>query len=68
MSLSNASRTALAEAIWFSVFTLILAVPKGIAFWMSLVGIPVPPCNTNGKPVEAPISSISLNPNLGSPL
>ena len=40
----------------------------GIAFGVSLVGIPVPPCNTNGKPVDKPISSISLNPNFGSPL
>src|SRR5699024_12838520 len=68
LSLSKASRTALAEAIWFSVLTLIFAVPTGIAFGISFVGILVPPRNTNPKPVQAPNSSLSLNPNFRAPL
>ena len=40
---ASVSRTAFAEAIWFSVLTLIFAVPKEIAFLMSAVGMPVPP-------------------------
>ena len=43
LSLSKISRITFVAAIWFSVFTLIFAVPKEIARWISFVGIPVPP-------------------------
>ena len=68
MSLANTSRTTFVAAIWFSVLTLIFAVPKEIERWISFVGIPVPPCNTNGRSAKFEISSISLKPKFGSPL
>ena len=43
------ARIAFVAAIWFSVFTLIFAVPSEIARLISFVGIPVPPCKYKWK-------------------
>ena len=48
------SRVAAANASWHSVFTLIFATPRLIAFLIMSVGMPVPPCSTRGRsPVRA---------------